>query len=421
MKPANSLSLVFADIVLIPSFPKGEIERQRLQSLGYHYLCVPRSGFDPSPGRTAYAKPMPAYAEFVEYYEMFGGCYFQLIGFDDLMVIWCKGDQIISQRRVAEIEPVRDLGISTTLDCSPVVEKQVCSSVTATLTPAVKRKPASPRPTAAGAVKKLDDFTRGVLAAATAEGNVLRLSSQLSPDEYDRINGILQKMGGRWNRGKGGHVFPFPVADLLAEAVSSSSFIDRKQNLQLFETPVERCTTMVERLGVQPGELALEPSAGTGRLVAELVKRGAKVTAVELDPTNAESLHGKCEELHVGDFMTFAGRCTKRFHVIAMNPPFTRGQDMEHVQAAFELLRPGGRLVAIVSGGIFQKDGGQPGRFKDWLNSIGAEIEAIPPGEFAESGTPVATSMVVIRAPDSMKKRVPVYDYGPLFASLQPA
>ena len=36
-----------------------------------------------------------------------------------------------------------------------------------------------------------------------------------------------------------------------------------------------------------------------------------------------------------------------------MNPPFENGRDIDHVTHALSLLKPGGRLVAIMSEGVF--------------------------------------------------------------------
>ena len=41
---------------------------------------------------------------------------------------------------------------------------------------------------------------------------------------------------------------------------------------------------------------------------------------------------------------------------IIMNPPFSNRQDAEHVRHAYELLRPNGRIVAIMGEGVFFGD-----------------------------------------------------------------
>jgi 16S rRNA G1207 methylase RsmC len=41
---------------------------------------------------------------------------------------------------------------------------------------------------------------------------------------------------------------------------------------------------------------------------------------------------------------------------ILMNPPFANGADIKHILHAIELLKPGGRLVAICADGPRQRD-----------------------------------------------------------------
>ena len=71
-----------------------------------------------------------------------------------------------------------------------------------------------------------------------------------------------------------------------------------------------------------------------------------------------------------------------------MNPPFTKGQDIKHVNHALQFLKPGGKLVAIMAGNDKSK----------WFDSLEwcYEIEDVPAGAFKESGTNVATIIVTI-------------------------
>lgn len=86
---------------------------------------------------------------------------------------------------------------------------------------------------------------------------------------------------------------------------------------------------------------------------------------------------------------------------IVMNPPFEQGQDMDHVRHAFELLKPTGRLVAIVSEGVFNRSGKREQGFRSWLGSIHAgEGEVLEHGTFtgreAFRQTGVASRVLVL-------------------------
>jgi ParB family chromosome partitioning protein len=77
-----------------------------------------------------------------------------------------------------------------------------------------------------------------------------------------------------------------------------------------------------------------------------------------------------------------------------MNPPFANNQDVRHIRQAWDLLRPGGRLVAICCEGPFFRADRFAVQFRDWLDKIGAETEKLPHGTFRESGTDVATRLL---------------------------
>jgi hypothetical protein len=88
---------------------------------------------------------------------------------------------------------------------------------------------------------------------------------------------------------------------------------------------------------------------------------------------------------------------------IIMNPPFSKGRDIEHVKHAFSLLRPGGRLVAIMGEGAFFQSNKAAESFRNWLDELGATSEKLPEGSFLDPNLPVNTGvnarMVVIDKP----------------------
>jgi len=71
---------------------------------------------------------------------------------------------------------------------------------------------------------------------------------------------------------------------------------------------------------------------------------------------------------------------------------------MDHVQHAYDLLEPGGKMVAIMSEGPFFRSHKKDKKFRDWLDDVGGEAEKLAPGSFKSSFNPtnVSTRMVVI-------------------------
>lgn len=165
----------------------------------------------------------------------------------------------------------------------------------------------------------------------------------------------------------------------------------------LFPTPSDLARRMVELAEIPEGAEVLEPSAGTGRLLDALINRqgtawfGAdikRLVAIEWNYTIAKALTTTYAVANVkqADFMECNGDLGK-FDRILMNPPFSKGQDIKHIEHAVTFLKPGGRLVAICANGPRQQERLKP-QADIW--------EDLPAGTFKESGTGVNTALLVI-------------------------
>jgi hypothetical protein len=175
-----------------------------------------------------------------------------------------------------------------------------------------------------------------------------------------------------------------------------------------FPTPAELAADMVDRLDIRRGSGAaeswslLEPSAGCGSILDEVEQLAAEPLTVvyELNPTLCEILQAKGYDARPVDFLEQKpGQF--RYDAVLMNPPFEKMQDVDHVRHAFDFLKPGGRLVAIMSPGPFFRDTAKAREFRDWLEELGGEVEDIEAGAFKESGTGVASKLVVIDKPEN--------------------
>jgi hypothetical protein len=95
---------------------------------------------------------------------------------------------------------------------------------------------------------------------------------------------------------------------------------------QLFPTPPALAKRMVEEADILPGHSVLEPSAGTGAILAALpnVRPFGSVIAVEINATLAASLEQVADETICGDFLEQNGNLGT-FDRILMNPPFQNG------------------------------------------------------------------------------------------------
>lgn len=254
-----------------------------------------------------------------------------------------------------------------------------------------------------GTVRKLDDATIQILSNSTIDGAVLTLPPQLDRATYVKVDKVLKSLGGKWNRKRGGHVFDSDPRDLVRKSVEDGSYRDRKRDAQMFWTPCDLARRMIDRAEVQPGDRVLEPSAGSGRLVTPLLELGARVTAVEIDPDNAQLLRAIRDDclltVCTGDFLVVAERLVD-FQAVVMNPPFAKNQDVEHILTAWGCLAAGGRLVAICGAGALFRSDRKARRFQTWLSEIDADVEELPSGTFRKSGTDAATALIVATKSD---------------------
>lgn len=168
---------------------------------------------------------------------------------------------------------------------------------------------------------------------------------------------------------------------------------------QFYPTPPDVAARMVELADIHGEQTILEPSAGSGNILYEIIKyevihgkewEPTQVTAVEVD----SKLHmdisasGQAHTTIQADFLKCNGNLGT-FDRIIMNPPFKNAADIKHIQHARALLNPGGKLVAICANGSRQQD---------QLKPLATTWEELPEDTFKSAGTGVRTVMLSIEA-----------------------
>lgn len=193
-----------------------------------------------------------------------------------------------------------------------------------------------------------------------AYNNVIELP-EAKLKHYSEIRDALKKAGGKYNSGK--FIFDENTeARLIKSRILSGEDVNDKKKYQFFATPSEVADRVVELANCNSFEVenVLEPSAGKGALVDSLrrINSDCVVDLVEIMPENVKSLSKKGYDVHECDFMDF--KPNKPYQRIIANPPFTNGQDIQHLRKMYSILELGGTVSCITSVG--------------WLTNGGEEV-----------------------------------------------
>ena len=215
----------------------------------------------------------------------------------------------------------------------------------------------------------LRDAMTGAFGANDAEG------AWLWKDSYEAAEAslvlFLQRYGRAMRREAGagpqGPAAMLRMLESLAALEPSQTRRSEEQlRLQQFSTPLPLAYAALQAAAIRPGDVVLEPSAGTGMLAVmaqcalgtdapralhlnEIAATRAGLLAglfpgATVTRQNAETIRDRLPELHPT--------------VVLMNPPFSASPgvdrtrhdaDLHHIRSAFSMLPPGGRLVAISS------------------------------------------------------------------------
>ncbi|MCE9955576.1 LPD38 domain-containing protein [Aeromonas rivipollensis] len=197
-----------------------------------------------------------------------------------------------------------------------------------------------------------------------------------------------------------------PLAEKMV-ALKRKLVGNRNAFIDFFPTPESHAADLVALAGIEPGMTVLEPSAGHGMLAEAARAAGAKVDAVELAGDLREILQAKGFGLVGSDFM--ATTPAQSYDAVVMNPPFSGDMDVDHVRHAYDHLKPGGRLVAIVSATAGDRQNNKNKAFREWFDGLGGSEQAMPEGSFKASFNPtdVRTKIFVIDKPANEAKPLP--------------
>lgn len=253
------------------------------------------------------------------------------------------------------------------------------------------------------------------LRHATVHDNRVTLP-EMPRAEYEKVNEILERVGGKWNTRARAHLFGYDPSHIL-HSIQESGEMPPKNPTAFFPTPKSLVDQMIQVADLDymndPDTKILEPSAGHGA-IADAIRAKvpqAQLDVVELLPMNADALARKGHAVHEQDFLSFKGGPYDR---IIMNPPFSVDGDalayITHINHAWDMLKDGGKLVAIVPTGFTFRNDEKSRAFRKLVDMHGWR-EEVPAGTFKESGTGIPTMLVELTKTDQSWREQPYNGY----------
>lgn len=193
-----------------------------------------------------------------------------------------------------------------------------------------------------------------ILAGARFDGKSLGYNAyDADKSVKQELARVMQHIGGvsldgAWR-------FDYHPEEVVRSIVASGS-IPSYQSHQYYPTPGHIAGRMVEVAGIEPGMTVLEPSAGIGN-IADLLD---KPQCVEVSELHCEVLRSKGHDVDCADFLQWDGG---KFDRIVMNPPYSQGRAIAHLDKARQHLASGGVIIALLPATYQNRD--LPG---EWLD-----------------------------------------------------
>ena len=238
------------------------------------------------------------------------------------------------------------------------------------------------------------------------------LSCKIEPLDkklYQKVAKALKIMGGKWVGGRTqATVFEADPRPQVEGFLQNGSLTVERDGF--FQTPSKVVLEDLLPLADIHGKNVriLEPEAGMGAIASQInlhcVGKGVRFSldVCEKNEKRAAFLKGCGLNLVAHDFLKYEPE--ELYDYIVMNPPFEEGQDCVHVMHAFNMLKPGGTLVAIMGANQEYRENGKYKIFKEWLAGKHPHTKKLPKDAFKDSGTMFGATIIVLYQPEKGSK-----------------
>lgn len=165
--------------------------------------------------------------------------------------------------------------------------------------------------------------------------------------------------------------FDYPAGSVVTEIVCSGCVPDHKTH-QFYPTPETVAQAAIEMADIGPEDSCLEPEAGVGGLADHMPKD--RTTCVEISTLHCSVLTAKGYKVIHADFLDWAAKTSERFTRVVMNPPFSEGRWIRHLESAAGLLTKNGIITAVLPASAKNKDL-LPGFTHEWSQVFANEFD----------------------------------------------
>lgn len=149
-------------------------------------------------------------------------------------------------------------------------------------------------------------------------------------------------------------------------------------------------------VNLKDGDYVLEPSAGYG-LLADGIKRyndKVNIHCVELNQTCKNTLKSKGYDVVGSDFFLF--KPTIQYDYVIGAPNFRDNIDCMHVMKMYECVKPGGKVVSIMSPEWLTGEKQMQIEFREWIKNKKYQMIMLPDNSFIENSKTVPTIIIEI-------------------------
>lgn len=162
------------------------------------------------------------------------------------------------------------------------------------------------------------------------------------------------------------------------------------------ETSKQVIDALMKHIALKDGDRVLEPSAGYGLLADGIMSYNSNINleCVELNQLCKNTLKEKGYNVVGSDFFLF--NPDYQYDYVIGAPNFRDNIDCKHVMKMYELLKPNGTLVSIMSPYWTTGDSELQITFRKWLEGKTYSIEMLPDNSFMEEGKTVPTITIEI-------------------------